>query len=399
MEQYPAQTPRSFLNRFFVDPFRRDRAVSEAGSGFGDNPGYDMGWPSAAGSSVNAFPPCTRPSGPRTRIVGLPLLDVMNSLWEGQARSALSTVDVKETAKTYVFQADAPGFEQEDLKVQVDDVGPGNDHFLVISGTKQMQSIAEEDGLPASSRSIGGTFIRRFRLPSDADPDAITAHCENGDLTVVVPKHGVIPDPRFSLENARPLRVEEIESEEDEELERQEHSGDGEGAEFAADNMDSREELNAALAAPTAAAALVSSSSAGNGSAAAVAAPSPSIEYNNPLQDSYTGRELNPDVAEVTSSRTAGTPVQAGAAITPAPEGSVAVLAQPETPPPRIVEVLSAPPPADVRDVEVVGDESDVDFSFSEPKAHHHRSRWRRLLRKLSASRRWTSSERQSKRF
>jgi HSP20 family protein len=48
-----------------------------------------------------------------------------------------------------------------------------------------------------------GAFQRSFRLPVDANTDAVTADFKNGVLTVTIPKVGPTPDRSRKIQSAR----------------------------------------------------------------------------------------------------------------------------------------------------------------------------------------------------
>lgn len=91
-------------------------------------------------------------------------------------------VDVKELADHYEIAAELPGVEAKDVKVTVDK------GMLGITGEKHAETAKEEGDMRLSERSFG-SFARSFKLPEDADSDAIGAAFVNGVLTVTVPKH------------------------------------------------------------------------------------------------------------------------------------------------------------------------------------------------------------------
>ena len=95
---------------------------------------------------------------------------------------ASTSVDWKETATEHVFKADLPGLRKEDVHVQVED-----GRTLSISGQRKREEVKKTDTWHRVERS-SGSFLRKFRLPEDANLDAITANVDSGVLTVVVPK-------------------------------------------------------------------------------------------------------------------------------------------------------------------------------------------------------------------
>eukprot|EP00850_Spirogloea_muscicola_P021941 SM000269S09896 [mRNA] locus=s269:95148:95898:+ [translate_table: standard] len=95
---------------------------------------------------------------------------------------ANTAVDVKETPTQYDFIADLPGLQRDQVKVQIEG---GN--LLSISGERTREEKQETDKYHRFERSTG-KFMRRFRLPEDADSEKVSATCENGVLNVTVPK-------------------------------------------------------------------------------------------------------------------------------------------------------------------------------------------------------------------
>ncbi|KAL8117478.1 17.5 kDa class I heat shock protein-like [Apium graveolens] len=110
----------------------------------------------------------------------------------GEASFANATIDWKETPEAHVFKADVPGLKKEEVKVEVED-----DRVLQISGERNREQEEKGDTWHRVERS-SGKFLRRFRLPENANVDQVKAGMENGVLTVTVPKESVKkPDVKF----------------------------------------------------------------------------------------------------------------------------------------------------------------------------------------------------------
>lgn len=89
--------------------------------------------------------------------------------------------DVKETKDAYVFTADLPGVDENDLELSV----TGN--RLTVSGRREEEKREENDRWYAYERSYG-SFSRSFALPDGTDLDHVEAELKNGVLKVHVPK-------------------------------------------------------------------------------------------------------------------------------------------------------------------------------------------------------------------
>lgn len=111
------------------------------------------------------------------------LFDPPTSAFLKDSKAMMGTaVDVKETPTEFRFMADLPGLKKEEVKVQLED---GN--VLSISGERTREVRQDTDKFHRMERSTG-RFMRKFRLPENADLEKITATAENGVLTVNVPK-------------------------------------------------------------------------------------------------------------------------------------------------------------------------------------------------------------------
>jgi len=104
----------------------------------------------------------------------------------GLTSSKIPPVDITETDKAYIVEAELPGYKQEDVKVNVEK------HVLRLSSAKQ-SSKDEKDGkkLLICERS-SQSFERAFSLPEDVDEAKIEGEFANGVLTVTLPKKEVV---------------------------------------------------------------------------------------------------------------------------------------------------------------------------------------------------------------
>eukprot|EP00249_Psilotum_nudum_P004460 c17979_g1_i1 orf=288-677(-) len=94
------------------------------------------------------------------------------------------TVDVKELGHCYLFIAEVPGLKNKDVKVQIE-----NNSILKIAGQRKREDIMEYDVKYVRLERQAGKFERKFNLPVNANVENITASCEDGLLTVMVPKN------------------------------------------------------------------------------------------------------------------------------------------------------------------------------------------------------------------
>jgi HSP20 family protein len=93
----------------------------------------------------------------------------------------LPAVDVRETEKSYVLEADLPGIDEKDIEIHLD----GN--TLTIQSKKAEEKKDEKNGYMIQERRQA-SFSRSFTLPDNADRESITAAYKNGVLSVEVVK-------------------------------------------------------------------------------------------------------------------------------------------------------------------------------------------------------------------
>ena len=100
---------------------------------------------------------------------------------EPEARAWTPAANISETETDYLIKAELPEVSKEDVKVTVDE------GVITISGERRNE-LEHKDEKVHRIESFYGSFSRSFRLPEDADVDAIQAESKNGVLKVRVPK-------------------------------------------------------------------------------------------------------------------------------------------------------------------------------------------------------------------
>jgi len=99
-------------------------------------------------------------------------------------------VSVVDLDDHFEVTAELPGMKQEDVKVEL------HNNVLSISGEKKDELEKQERNVYLCERSFG-TFRRTFQLPSQLDPNKISAEFKHGVLTVSLPK----------VEEAKPKQI------------------------------------------------------------------------------------------------------------------------------------------------------------------------------------------------
>jgi len=90
-------------------------------------------------------------------------------------------VDIVEDDKEYLIKAELPEVDKNDVKVTLER------GVLTISGERKAETEEKGKKYHRIERSYG-SFVRRFTLPDDADPNHVTADFKSGVLHVRVQK-------------------------------------------------------------------------------------------------------------------------------------------------------------------------------------------------------------------
>jgi HSP20 family protein len=98
------------------------------------------------------------------------------------------TFDVEDTEDELILTADLPGMTEEDLEVTVTGL------LLIVRGERKAR-----DGRYLRRARFHGAFERTFRLDELYDPDLVTAHIANGELTIRLEKSAKAKPRRIKL--------------------------------------------------------------------------------------------------------------------------------------------------------------------------------------------------------
>lgn len=97
----------------------------------------------------------------------------------GRRTPAFST-DIRDEGDHYVLEAELPGFQKEDIDLDV------RDGFLTISASHQVSNETKRDNYLCRERR-SGSFTRSFNLDGIQE-EGITASYANGVLELTLPK-------------------------------------------------------------------------------------------------------------------------------------------------------------------------------------------------------------------
>ncbi len=108
---------------------------------------------------------------------------LFNDLWSDWGTSnKIPPVDVIETDKAYMIEAELAGYSMDEVLVNVDK------HVLKLSSAKQSKPEEEKDKKSLVRERYYRAFERSFSLPEDIDEGAIEGEFSDGVLTITLPK-------------------------------------------------------------------------------------------------------------------------------------------------------------------------------------------------------------------
>ena len=102
-------------------------------------------------------------------------------------------VDIQETSKQFVLEADIPGVDPKDIEIAMEN------GVLTLKGERRSDNQNEGQNYKHVER-VHGAFYRRFSLPDTADPEKVTASGKNGVLQIVIPKREVALSRKITVE-------------------------------------------------------------------------------------------------------------------------------------------------------------------------------------------------------
>ncbi len=91
-------------------------------------------------------------------------------------------IDLKETDKEIIINAEIPGVDKKDIKVDV------NDNLLTISFEKKQEKDEKDKGGWRIIERSYGSFSRTITLPASVKNDGAKASYKDGVLKIVLPK-------------------------------------------------------------------------------------------------------------------------------------------------------------------------------------------------------------------
>ena len=108
--------------------------------------------------------------------------DLFNDPFFSNNDSKVMRTDIKENKDNYDIMIDLPGYEKENIKIDVED------GYLNITAKTNSNSTDDEKGKYVRRERYYGEMSRSFYIGDDVKEEDIKAAFKNGTLSITVPK-------------------------------------------------------------------------------------------------------------------------------------------------------------------------------------------------------------------
>ena len=105
----------------------------------------------------------------------------------------LMRTDIKEKKDSYVVNVDLPGYEKEDIKIEI------NNGYLTVTAEKTNSDEEKEEGRYIRKERYSGQCYRSFYVGDNVKDTDVKASFKNGILTLEFPKekHEEIEEKKY----------------------------------------------------------------------------------------------------------------------------------------------------------------------------------------------------------
>jgi len=100
----------------------------------------------------------------------------------------MPAVDIQETENAYILAMDLPGYDDKNIDVHVDGSSLTITSKQESSGEEEEKKSGEKQGTYILRERKSNSFTRSFKLPENADPEAVNASFKNGVLNMEIKK-------------------------------------------------------------------------------------------------------------------------------------------------------------------------------------------------------------------
>ena len=109
--------------------------------------------------------------------------EMFNDPFFTRGENKLMKTDIKEKGDKYLLEVDLPGYEKENIKIEIDD-----GYLTVHASMNKNVDESDKDSKYVHKERYVGECSRSFYVGEDIDQEDIKASFKNGTLKIEVPK-------------------------------------------------------------------------------------------------------------------------------------------------------------------------------------------------------------------
>ncbi len=125
--------------------------------------------------------------------------DMFSDPFFSEDESRIMKTDIKEKKDKYIIDIDLPGYEKENIKIEIED------GYLTVHATANSSNEEKEEGKFVRKERYIGSCSRSFYVGEDVKQEDIKASFRNGTLKIEVPKK----EEKKEIENKKYIEIED----------------------------------------------------------------------------------------------------------------------------------------------------------------------------------------------
>ena len=125
--------------------------------------------------------------------------DMFSDPFFSEDESRIMKTDIKEKKDKYIINIDLPGYEKENIKIEIED------GYLTVHATANSSNEEKEEGKFVRKERYIGSCSRSFYVGEDVKQEDIKASFRNGTLKIEVPKK----EEKKEIENKKYIEIED----------------------------------------------------------------------------------------------------------------------------------------------------------------------------------------------
>lgn len=123
--------------------------------------------------------------------------DMFRDPFFSEDESRIMKTDIKEKKDKYIIDIDLPGYEKENIKIEIED------GYLTVHATANSSNEEKEEGKFVRKERYIGSCSRSFYVGEDVKQEDIKASFRNGTLKIEVPKK----EEKKEIENKKYIEI------------------------------------------------------------------------------------------------------------------------------------------------------------------------------------------------